>query len=201
MSGGEAMSPRALSAALALLAAAPIAAASAARADEPYDPFIGTYVGRAEAAAAEGGAPSIRDLDVVILRTEHGFGIESITVNHNGDRLDPAVSRRSSAMSFTESDIDGVYQRDFERDVFATRSELDVVNGDPLQWARISDGSLLVYSFVLNEEGTYELHTYRRTLDDSGVALEFTSELDGNAMRQVAGRLIRVEDVMDDLNP
>jgi hypothetical protein len=193
------MSPRPLSAALALLAAASIAA-SAARADEPYDPFIGTYVGRAEAVGAEGD-PGVRDLDVVILRTEHGFGIESITVNHNGDRLDPAVSRRSSAMSFTESDIDGVYQRDFERDVFATRSELDVVNGDPLQWARISDGSLLVYSFVLNEEGTYELHTYRRTLDDSGVALEFTSELDGNAMRQVAGRLIRVEDVMDDLNP
>jgi hypothetical protein len=191
------MSPRALSAALALVAAV---AASAAHADEPYDPFIGTYVGRAEAVGAE-GTPGVRDLDVVILRTEHGFGIESITVNHNGDRLDPAVSRRSSAMSFTESDIDGVYQRDFERDVFATRSELDVVNGDPLQWARVSDGSLLVYSFVLNEEGTYELHTYRRTLDDTGLALEFTSELDGNAMRQVAGQLIRVEDVMDDLNP
>ncbi|MGF1624386.1 MAG: hypothetical protein ACFCVH_05845 [Alphaproteobacteria bacterium] len=170
-----------------------------AQAQEPYEPFVGAYVGRAEAVGSD--TTQVRDLDVIIKRTDDGFGIESITVNHQGDRMDPGVSRRSSAMSFIESDIEGIYQRDFERDVFATRRDMDLVEGDPLQWAQIVDGSLLVYSFVLNDDGSYELHTYRRTLDETGLSLEFVSELDGVARREVAGQLIRVEDVMDDVNP
>ena len=178
-----------------------LSCAGAALADEAYDPFIGTYVGSAEAVGPGTDATQVRDLDVIIKRTDDGFGIESITVNHQGDRMDPSVSRRSSAMSFTESDIDGVYQRDFARDVFATRNDMEIVNGDPLQWAQVIGDSLLVYSFVLNDDGSYELHTYRRTLDETGLGLEFVSELNGTANREVVGQLIRVEDVMDDLNP
>lgn len=178
-----------------------LAAAATVRAQEPYEPFLGTYVGRAQALSAEGEVTGIRDLDVIIRPAEGGFGIESITVNHDGDRLEPGVSRRSSAMTFAGSEIDGVYRRSFARDLFATRSELDPIAGDPLQWARIVGDSLLVYSFVLNDDGTYELHTYRRTLDDTGLTLAFTSELNGRMNRAVEGRLIRVEDVMDDLNP
>lgn len=184
---------------LALLPA--VAASTGARGEEPFDPFVGTYVGRAEVVGADGAVTGVRDLDVIIHSSGDGFGINSITVNHSGDRLEPGVSRRSSMMTFTESDIDGIYSRDFERDVFTTRSELDLIEGDPLQWARISDGSLLVYSFVLNDDGSYELHTYRRSLEDGGLALAFTSEIDGQRNRAVEGRLIRVEDVMDDLNP
>lgn len=176
--------------------------ATAAWADEPYTPFLGTYVGRAETNdLADDAEREVRDLDVTIREADDGFLIESITVNHNGDRLSPNVSRRSSAMTFTESDMDPVYQRDFARDVFATRSELDVVAGDPLQWARIEGDTLLVYSFALEDEGAYELQTYRRTLDATGLALEFDSEVDGVPQRRVSGQLIRVEDVMDDLNP
>lgn len=175
---------------------------TAVLADEPYTPFIGTYVGRAESEGlADGAVREVRDLDVTIAEVDDGFRIESITVNHDGDRLSPDVSRRSSAMSFTESDIDEIFQRDFARDVFATRSELNVVAGDPLQWARVEDGTLVVYSFVLDEEGTYELQTYRRTLNDIGMDLEFTGELDGVVKRRVVGQLIRVDDVMDDINP
>lgn len=177
-------------------------AASVASAEEAYDPFIGTYVGRAEAVGQNGDTPrEVRDLDVLILRTGSGFGIESITVNHHGDRMDPSVRRRSSAMSFAESDIDGIYERDFERDVFARRDETNLVNGDPLQWARIVDDTLLVYSFVLNEDGSYEMHTYRRTRDSTGLALEFNSQSNGEIVREVVGQLMRVEDVMDDINP
>ena len=178
-----------------------VATASGAWAEEPYDPFLGVYVGRAEVLRDDGTIRQLRDLDVSIVKTEDGFGIRSITVNHQGDRLSPDVVRRSSAMSFTESDIDGVYQRDFERDVFATRSDMDLVAGDPLQWARIVDGTLLVYSFILDEDGTYSMHTYTRTLDEEGLALSFVSEHDGVVGREVEGRLIRVQDVMDDINP
>lgn len=198
MTGAKLFQPFLRAATLLVLATA----AGGAAAQEPYDPFIGTYVGRAEAVGQNGDTPrEVRDLDVLILRTSQGFGIESITVNHHGDRMDPSVRRRSSAMSFAESDIDGIYERDFERDVFARRDEMNLVNGDPLQWARIVDDTLLVYSFVLNEDGSYELHTYRRTRDDTGLALEFNSQSNGEVVREVVGQLVRVEDVMDDINP
>ena len=177
-------------------------ASTASLADELYTPFIGTYVGRAESEGlADGAEREVRDLDVTITEVDDGFRIESITVNHDGDRLSPDVSRRSSAMSFTESDIDEIFQRNFARDVFATRSDLDVVAGDPLQWARVEDDTLVVYSFVLDVEGAYELQTYRRTLNDIGMDLDFAGELDGVVKRRVVGQLIRVEDVMDDINP
>lgn len=175
--------------------------ASSASAQEVYDRFVGVYVGRAEVLADDGSVQQIRDLDVTILKTEDGFGINSITVNHKGDRLSPDVVRRSSAMSFVESDIDGVFRRDFERDVFATRSEMDLIAGDPMQWARVVGDTLLVYSFILNDDGSYGLHTYDRTLDETGLSLGFVSESDGVIGREVQGRLIRVQDVMDDINP
>lgn len=178
-----------------------LAVAGPAVAQEPYEPFLGVYVGRAEVMADDGSVRQVRDLDVTIVKSEDGFSIHSITVNHQGDRLSPDVGRRSSAMSFAESDIDGVYRRDFARDVFATRSDMDLVGGDPLQWARIEGDTLFVYSFILNDEGGYELHTYRRTLNETGLSLGFVSESDGEIGREVEGRLIRVQDVMDDINP
>ncbi|MEZ5668845.1 MAG: hypothetical protein R3F55_15655 [Alphaproteobacteria bacterium] len=192
------MSARRAAIAAALLA---VTSAATALAAEPYEPFLGTYVGRAEAGTNAAGEPEIRDIDVTITSTDHGFRIESITVNHHGDRLSPDVRRRSSVMSFVESDIDGVYRRDFQRDVFATRGETNMVAGDALQWARIADGVLLVYSFVLEDDGYYELAVFRRALNDSGLDLTFSSERDGEVGRTVTGRLIRVEDVMDDINP
>jgi len=104
-------------------------------------------------------------------------------------------------MSFVESDTDGVYRRDFERDVFATRRDMSLIAGDPLQWARVVGDTMFVYSFILNDDGTYGMHTYERTLDDMGLALEFASESDGVVGREVQGRLIRVQNVMDDINP
>ena len=183
---------------IALLALAVVAPAYA---DEPFDPFLGVYVGSAEAGMNAEGQREVRDLDVTIARTDDGFRIISITVNHHGDRMAPDVRRRSSVIAFTESDIDGVYQRAFERDVFTTRGEVNVVNGDPVQWARIADGTLLVYSFALEDDGYYEQAIYRRTLDETGLTLEFSSERAGEVSRTVSGRLIRVDDVMDDGNP
>lgn len=193
------MSPRlAIPALVAVLITPPLAPSLAS---EPFDPFLGVYVGSAEAESQGDGPREVRDLDVIIGPTDRGFGIQSITVNHHGDRMAPDVRRRSSAMSFAESDIDGVYQRDFERDVFATRSETSVIDGDPLQWARVVGDTLLVYSFVLDDDGLYELHTYTRSLDETGLALGFTSEREGSIVRVVNGGLIRVDDMMDDINP
>ncbi len=175
--------------------------AGAAVAADP-GPFMGVYVGQAQVTL---GGPDegveVRDLDVIIQPIDDGFRIDSVTVNHEGDRLSPDVRRRSASMSFVESDVDDVFMRDFELDMFSNTQDQNPLAGDPVQWARIEGDALLVYSFVIDDDGSYVLSTYRRTLTNGGMSLYFSYTVNGEIVREVEGDLIKVDNVVDDINP
>ena len=68
----------------------------------------------------------------------------------------------------------------------------DPVSGGELCWARIKDNTLTVFLMVVGARGAYELQQYDRTLLPSGMEMNFTRLRDGDKVRRVKGRLVKV---------
>jgi len=83
------------------------------------------------------------------------------------------------------SDLPGVYR--------ATNSG-DALSGPPLAWAYVKGYTLTVHSLVVLNTGGYVMQTYKRTLSDMGMALEFISIKNGETARRVEGRLTKRAD-------
>jgi hypothetical protein len=157
--------------------------------------FFGTYVGHAQVEDVATGTTSTRDLDIVIEPfADDGFRIFWITVIKVDDRRDvPGVRRLVQGVSFEHDDDGSFYVEVAEANPFREREEMEPMSGHAVRWANIDDDTLHVYSFVVLEDGRYELQVYDRILTDIGLDILFRRFDDGKLVRQINGRTVRAE--------
>jgi hypothetical protein len=180
----------------ALLALAmPVQALAAADPAERLKDLMGTYLGRATAKDFETQQSEEREIDIEIAPyKDRGFRIRWVNVTLVNGRRDVAgVKRRVAESAFVPSKGHGYYVEVREGSVFAEREEATPMGGDALRWAVIDARGLHVLSFVVLEDGRYELQTYSRRRAGGGLELAYERVVDGKRMRSIEGRAIRVE--------
>jgi hypothetical protein len=182
---------RRLAAALALIALT-LAAPAGARAAS-LEPLFGTYVGVAQVEDIAEGDVRQRDMDIVIEPYKQGgFRIQWVNVSLvDGKRAVPGVERRVQTVLFEPAQDRGFFIEAAESSPFREREETRPMRGDPVRWASLDDQGLHVYSFVVLEDGRYELQVYDRTLTDIGLDISFQRIVDGSVMRRVTGTTAR----------
>lgn len=177
----------------AILAGALLALGSIAASAAELEPFFGTFVGVAELEESATGEVRARDMDIVIKPFRRGgFEIQWVNVTLVDGRRDlPGVERRVQTVLF-EPAGDGEYYVEVEEDnPFRERAETRPMRGDPVRWASLDDQGLHVYSFVVLQDGRYEIQIYDRTLTDIGIDIHFRRILDGEVVRRVTGSTAR----------
>lgn len=126
---------------------------------------------------------TVRDLDVTIRPAGAGFEIEWTTViRRGGNPARPKIRRKTQKMTFAATD---------KPNVFRARKTADPLSGEPYAWARIEDTSLIVHVLSINEDGSYDMQNYTRTLVPTGMAFVFQRIRDGDPVRTVKGKLIK----------
>jgi hypothetical protein len=169
-------------------------AAPAATAAASLEPFFGTFVGVAEVKDfRDGGAVRQRDMDIVIEPYKQGgFRIHWVNVALvDGKRAVPGVERRVQTVSFEPAQERDFFVEVAETSPFRERGETQPMRGDPVRWASLDDRGLHVYSFLVLEDGRYELQVYDRTLTDIGLDIRFQRIVDGELVREIIGRTAR----------
>ena len=184
-------SQRAVAAWLIALAAG-LTASAGARAVS-LESFVGTYVGVAEVRDFANGGVRQRDMDIVIQPYKRGgFRIDWINVSLvDGKRAVPGVERRVQTVLFEPAKDAGFFVEVAENNPFRERQETRPMHGDPVRWASLDDQGLHVYSFVVLEEGRYELQIYDRTLTDIGLDIRFQRIVDSALVREITGTTAR----------
>jgi hypothetical protein len=182
-----------LAAAVALtLALAP----PAARAAASLEPFFGAYVGVAEVKDfRDGGEVMQRDMDIVIEPYKGGgFRIHWVNVSLvDGKRAVAGVERRVQTVLFEPAPDREFFVEVAESSPFRERGETQPMRGDPVRWASLDDQGLHVYSFMVLEDGRYELQVYDRTLTDIGLDIRFQRIVDGTLVREITGTTARAD--------
>lgn len=176
---------RKLVAAVILLTAALANGTPGMAGDLPVLAFAGHYTGTGLARnnLSEYFNLTVRDLDVVITPRDEGFVLNWTTVlRQGGDPENPTVKRKSTSLTFVPTE---------NENVFRTVRRSDPMSGESFAWARIRGRTLTVHSLVISEGGSYEIHTYDRTLGAGGMALKFTRVRDGETTRSVTGKLTK----------
>lgn len=182
--------------ALGLGAALAAGAVGAARAEQPpLAGLVGAFVGRAEQHDLEDGSRQERDIDIVIEPYE-GQGLKITWTNVtlvNGRRDVPGVKRRSDEILLVPAPDRDFYLAGVGYDPFHARPEVDPLRGDPLRWGTVRGGAVDVYSFVVLDDGRYELQVFERRPTQDGMTLEFDRILDGEVVRRTSGHAVRAE--------
>ena len=125
-----------------------------------------------------------RDFDVDIQPAGSGFSVTWTSVIHTGGTPGkPEARRKTSVRTFNAIGRAGIWRADESK---------DPVGGGELCWARIKDNTLTVYLMVVRDDGAYELQQYDRTLLPTGMEMTFTRLRDGEKVRRVKGRLVKV---------
>ena len=125
-----------------------------------------------------------RDFDVTIAPAGSGFSvIWTSVIRGGGDPNKPNVRRKTTKRTFEPTGKRGVWK--------AVESKDPVADGE-LCWARLRENTLSVYLMVIRDDGAYEIQKYDRTLQPSGMLMNFTRVRDGERVRQVKGRLVKV---------
>jgi hypothetical protein len=173
---------------IALILASPAGARAAS-----LEPLFGTYVGVAEVEDIARGEVRQRDMDIVIEPYKQGgFRIQWVNVSLvDGKRAAPGVERRVQTVLFEPAQGRGFFIEAAENNPFREREETRPMRGDPVRWASLDDQGLHVYSFVVLEDGSYELQVYDRTLTDIGLDIHFQRIVDGELMREITGTSAR----------
>ena len=180
-----------LACALALMLAL---AATAATASASLEPFFGAYVGVAEVKNfRDGGDVLQRDMDIVIEPYKQGgFRIHWVNVSLvDGKRAVPGVERRVQTVLFEPAEDREFFVEVAESSPFRERGEMQPMRGDPVRWASLDEQGLHVYSFMVLEDGRYELQIYDRALTDIGLDIRFQRIVDGELVREVTGTTAR----------
>ena len=170
---------------LLVLVAFEFAVPAALAQDLSINAFAGRYVGSGLARddVSEYFDLTVRDLDVTIRPQGAGFNVAWTTVlREGGDPDNPKIKRKSSAMSFVPTGRPGL---------FRGAQSADPMSGDAYAWAYINGQTLTVHSLVIDESGSYTMHTYDRTLTGLGMELEFTRVRDGEPTKTVTGKLTK----------
>jgi hypothetical protein len=155
--------------------------------------FFGTYVGNAQ--ELDDTEPMARDMDIVIEPFhDEGFQIHWITVTKIDGRRDVPGVDRTLQSAFFEPAEDRSFFVEVEADnPFREREEKAPMSGHAVRWAGLDGDTLYVYSFVVLEDGRYELQIYNRVLTEIGLDIVFRRFDDGELVRQIKGSTVRVE--------
>ncbi|MEQ9488782.1 MAG: hypothetical protein RIM72_07295 [Alphaproteobacteria bacterium] len=163
-----------------------ISTVGAAHADDAAK-FFGHFRGSGISENADSiyFAVSVRDLDVEISPVDGGgFSIAWTTVTREGgDPDNPKVKKKGTSITFFPTDRPGVYR---------AKEEGDPIDGAPVWWSRIDGTSLYTYMMLIEEDGTWQVQKYVRTVSGSGMTLTFERIIDGEQARQVKARLVKV---------
>ncbi len=157
--------------------------------------FFGTYVGTAQVEDTATGATEERDMDIVIEPFHRdGFQVHWINVSLVDGRRDlPGVKRRVQEALFEPAEDHDFYIEVDEDNPFRETEGTQPMRGDPVRWAKIDADHMQVCSFVVLEDGRYELQVYDRLLTDTGMGIKFQRIVDGEVVRRVTGTTVRVE--------
>ncbi len=155
--------------------------------------FFGSFVGKATVENLTTGKVQQRDLDIVVSPyRRHGLKIDWITVGLVDGRRDvPGVKRWSQTALFQPSDKASFMVEVGEGSLFKERGDMEVIKGDPVRWTRIEDNVLHACSFVVLEDGRYELQVYQRIFTETGMDILFERIVDGDVIRRVSGSTVR----------
>jgi hypothetical protein len=154
--------------------------------------FFGTYVGNAQETGDT--EPMARDIDIMIEPYgNEGFQVHWITVTKVDGRRDvPGVGRTVQTALFEPNSDRGFFVEVAAANPFREREAMVPMLGHPVRWASVDDDALRVYSFVVLEDGRYELQIYNRVLTDVGLDIVFQRFDDGELVRQIKGSTVRV---------
>ena len=157
------------------------------------EPFFGTFVGVAKVESLEDDTVRQRDMDIEIEPYKQGgFKIHWINVTLvDGRRAAPGVERRVQTVLFQPAENRGFFVEVEEANPFRERGQTRPMRGDPVRWASLDDHGLHVYSFMVLEDGRYELQIYDRSLTDIGLDINFQRIVDGAVVRRIAGTTAR----------
>jgi hypothetical protein len=160
---------------------------------EDLSRFFGSYVGSATVEDVKTGAEQQRDIDIVVSPYRRaGLQITWITVGLVDGRRDvPGVKRWSQTALFQPADDQRFMVEVGEGSLFKERDDMEVIKGDPVRWTRVEDDTLHAFSFVVLDDGRYELQVYQRILTEIGMDILFERIVDGEVIRRVTGRTAR----------
>lgn len=152
--------------------------------DARLSEFAGTYQGSGVAEGRDNVYFTVtaRDLDVTVKPKDGGFDITWTTITH-GTQRGQRVVRKTETASFVAGG---------KPNVFRAATPVEPMAGTPYYWARISGRTLTVYAMLIGANGAYELTSWSRTLNPSGMDLTFRRLSDGEAVRTVRGKLVKV---------
>ncbi len=127
---------------------------------------------------------TVRDLDVKIGSQAPGFYVEwTSVIRGGGDPNNPDVKRRTARMSFVPGANPGV---------FNSTDAQDPRSPQGLGWASISERTLSIHVMRITDAGGYSVQTYNRTLEGTGMRLQFVNVSNGEPQREVDARLVKV---------
>lgn len=151
----------------------------------PIEAFFGIYEGTAISTVNRDSA--VRDIKVSIHPHGAGFNVTWSTIKGEG-------KRKSYSIDFETTKRPGIFGSAMRRNKFGDSVPLDPLGGNSYVWARITGQTLTVYGLIITREGSYEMQVYHRTLTDEGLDLEFFRYLEGEPVRLITGKLVRVEE-------
>ena len=96
---------------------------------------------------------------------------------------DDEPRRNSARVAFVPSGRPGLY--------LATDAAQGLADG--LSWASITGNRLSVRLLAIEDDGSYVVQTYHRSLSDAGLFLFFVSDVDGQTIRMVNAHLKKAE--------
>lgn len=170
-----------------------LCAASPRAADGPLEPFYGDWQGvdlEVHAAATE-LEPTADDLDVAIRPDGDGFHVRWTTFQRGGR---DGMARQAYEARFGATERPGVFafaQKPgslFGR-LFAAPATGNPLEGETLLWARLQDGTLILYSLGLTEQGGFDLNRHAWTPGDDGMSVTYTRRTEEGEVTRIAGRL------------
>jgi hypothetical protein len=140
--------------------------------------------GVSESAVSIAFRMSARDLDVEVRRNGDGFTMAWTTVQRQkGDPNNPAPERKASELAFSPSSRPGVWR---------AGDGVDLLAGGTYAWSRIEDSTLVTHVIGIDDEGRSDVQVFRRTLSGIGMELDFRRVVDGEVVRTVSGKLIKI---------
>ena len=152
----------------------------------PINAFYGTWegVGLAENSDSLYFGATTRDLNVEISPAGRGFEVYWTTlIRSGGTPENPDTRRREARLTFEPTEDPEIFEGD---------DSDNPITGGVLSWARLHGQTLSIYQMTLNEGGGYELTSYDRTLTGPGMDYTFRRLRDGDPVRAVSGRLVKV---------
>ncbi len=179
----------------AALIAIALSAALPVRAQPPgTEQLIGTFVGQAEDDPAIGKKHEQRDIVMEIAPVPRARPAPALAQRDPGRRPPRRAGRqvpprRGAAGAGARAVVllGGGRLRSLRREEGAGRRQ----RRSSALGRRSTDDGLDVFSFVILEDGTYELQASRRRPERDGVSLEFERIVDGEVVRHMSGHAVR----------